>query len=174
MTRRASRDADTIVTVDDIKAWEERYGRLPPGAAVFMDAGWDAKVHDAKAFINTDDLNTMHFPGFAAETAGFLVRERDVVGIGVDTLSLDPGRDKAYSAHKVWLAADKWGVECVANLRHVPPSGGGGLCGRCQSWWGDRRTGKAYRMPLVRRGETMTWPGLREWARHLKPRSSLC
>ncbi len=88
-----------------------------------MDSGWDAKVHDATAFINMDAANTMHFPGFGAEAAAFLVRERHVVGIGVDTLSLDPGWDKAYNAHKVWLAADKWGVECVANLRHVPPSG---------------------------------------------------
>jgi kynurenine formamidase len=120
---RASRDADTIVTIDDIKAWEKRYGRLPQGAAVFMDSGWDAKVNDSKAFINVDGANVMHFPGFPAETAAFLVRERHVVGIGVDTLSLDPGRDKEYDAHKVWLGADKWGVECVANLRQVPPSG---------------------------------------------------
>jgi kynurenine formamidase len=120
---RASRDADTIVTVDDIKAWEKRYGRLPQGAAVFMNSGWDAKVNDPKAFLNSDDSNVMHFPGFAAETAAFLARERHVVGIGVDTLSLDPGRDKEYNAHKMWLAAGKWGVECVANLRHVAPSG---------------------------------------------------
>lgn len=48
---RASRDADTIGTVDDIKAWEKRYGRLPQGAAVFMDSGGDAKVNDPKAFL---------------------------------------------------------------------------------------------------------------------------
>jgi kynurenine formamidase len=120
---RARRDADTTVTVDDITAWEKRYGRLPPGGAVFMDSGWDAKVNDPGAFINMDGSSTMHFPGFAAETAAFLVRERQVVGIGVDTLSLDPGRDKEYTTHKVWLAADKWGVECVANLRRVPPAG---------------------------------------------------
>lgn len=120
---RASRDADTMATVDDIKVWEKRYGRLPHGAAVFMSSGWDAKVNDPKAFINVDSSNTMHFPGFAAETAAFLAHERQVVGIGVDTLSLDAGRDKEYKAHKVWLAAGKWGVECVANLRQVPPSG---------------------------------------------------
>jgi kynurenine formamidase len=120
---RARRDADAIVTVDDIKAWEKRHGRLPQGVAVFMDSGWDAKVNEPAAFINMDGSSTMHFPGFATETAEFLVRERQVVGIGVDTLSLDPGRDKEYNTHKVWLAADKWGVECVANLRHVPPVG---------------------------------------------------
>jgi kynurenine formamidase len=120
---RASHDADTIVTVDDIRVWEKRYGRLPQGAAVFMYSGWDGQVNDPKAFINMDGSNTMHFPGFAEATAAFLARERQVVGIGVDTLSLDPGRDEEYSTHKVGLAANKWGVECVANLRHVSPSG---------------------------------------------------
>ena len=120
---RARNDADASVTIEDIKNWEKKYGRLPKGAAVFMYSGWDAKVKDAKAFINMDGANTMHFPGFSAEAALFLARERDVVGIGVDTLSLDPGNDKAYKAHKAWLAAGKWGVECVANLKDVPPVG---------------------------------------------------
>jgi kynurenine formamidase len=121
--QRAGGDADTMVTVDDIEAWEKRYGRLPQGAAVFMNSGWEARVNDPTAFVNMDSSSMMHFPGFAAETAAFLARERQVVGIGVDTLSLDAGRDKEYKAHKVWLGAGKWGVECVANLHQVPPSG---------------------------------------------------
>jgi kynurenine formamidase len=67
ISERASRDADTMVTVDDIKAWEKRFGRLPQGAAVFMYSGWDAKVNEPKAFINVDSSSTMHFPGFAAD-----------------------------------------------------------------------------------------------------------
>lgn len=123
ISERAKTDADTAVTVEDIKNWEKKYGRLPKGVAVFMYSGWDAKVNDAKAFINLDGSNTMHFPGFSPEAAEFLARERDVVGIGVDTISLDPGKDKEYKAHKVWLKAGKWGVECVANLKQVPASG---------------------------------------------------
>lgn len=123
ISERAKTNADTTLTVEDITKWEKRYGRLPKGAAVFMYSGWDAKIKDAKAFINMDGSNTLHFPGFSAEAATFLAREREVVGIGVDTLSLDIGRDKEYKAHKAWLAAGKWGVECVANLRNVPPVG---------------------------------------------------
>ena len=123
ISERAKTNADTMLTIEDIKNWEKKYGRLPKGAAVFMYSGWDAKIKDAKAFLNLDGTNTLHFPGFSAEAATFLVREREVVGIGVDTLSLDTGNDKAYKAHKAWLAAGKWGVECVANLKQVPPVG---------------------------------------------------
>lgn len=123
LRERARRDADASVTVADILAWENKHGRLPAGAAVFMSSGWDTRIADAKSFLNADAQNTLHFPGFSAEVAEFLVRERDVAGIGVDTLSLDPGVDKAYRAHKAWLAAGKWGVELVANLGRVPLSG---------------------------------------------------
>jgi kynurenine formamidase len=123
ISERAKKDADTSVTVEDIQKWEKKYGRVPPGAAVFMYSGWDAKVSDGKSFINMDNTNTMHFPEFSPEAAEFLVRERDVVGIGVDTISLDPGRDKEFKTHKAWLKAGKWGAECVANLKSVPPAG---------------------------------------------------
>ncbi len=123
LRERARRDPDAAVTTADILAWERKNGRLPQGVAVFMASGWDARIADAKSFLDADDHNTLHFPGFSLEAAEFLARERDVSGIGVDTLSLDPGVDKAYRAHKAWLRAGKWGVEVVANLATVPASG---------------------------------------------------
>jgi kynurenine formamidase len=123
VSMRASSNADTSVTVADIESWERRHGRLPPQAAVFMMSGWDTRITDADSFVNKDASGAMHFPGFSAEAAAFLGRSRTVSGIGVDTLSLDPGLDPTYAAHKAWLATGRWGVELVANLRDVPPSG---------------------------------------------------
>jgi kynurenine formamidase len=123
VSKRAASNADTSVTVADIEAWEQRHGRIPSQAGVFMTSGWGARIGDAKAFVNGDASGAMHFPGFSAEAATFLARSRDVAGIGVDTLSLDPGLDTTYAAHKAWLATGKWGVELVANLSAVPPSG---------------------------------------------------
>jgi kynurenine formamidase len=123
ISERARTDVDASLTVEDVRNWEAKHGRLPAGAAVFMYSGWDAKVHDAKAFINLDGSNTMRFPGFSPEAVEFLLRERDVAGIGVDTISVDPGRDKEYKVHKKWLQGDKWVVECAANLKRVPAAG---------------------------------------------------
>jgi kynurenine formamidase len=123
VSARASSNADTSVTVADVEAWERRHGGIPAQAAVFMRSGWDARIGDATAFINKDASGAMHFPGFSTEAATFLARSRDVAGIGVDTLSLDPGLDSTYAAHKAWLAMGKWGVELVANLGDVPPVG---------------------------------------------------
>ena len=123
VSARAESNADTSVTVADIELWERRQGRIPEHAAVMMASGWDRRINDAKNFVNADTSGAMHFPGFSAEAAAFLARSRQVSGIGVDTLSLDPGLDVTYAAHKAWLATGKWGVELVANLRQVPPVG---------------------------------------------------
>jgi kynurenine formamidase len=123
VSTRVAANADTSLTVVDIEAWEQRHGRIPKQAGVFMTSGWAARIGNAKSFVNADASGVMHFPGFSAEAATFLARSRDVAGIGVDTLSLDPGLDTKYAAHKAWLATGKWGVELVANLSEVPPSG---------------------------------------------------
>jgi kynurenine formamidase len=89
ISTRAGTDVDTAVTVDDIGAWESRHGRIPERAFVAMYSGWERRLEVPGAFVNLDSEGTPHAPGFAPETAEFLVRERAIVGAGVDTLSLD-------------------------------------------------------------------------------------
>jgi kynurenine formamidase len=120
---RAAKDADTAITVDDLLAWEKQHGRLPPRAFVAMYSGWDARVVDPGRFLNRDAGGTMHTPGFGEEAARFLVSERDIVGAGVDTLSLDRGAADKFVAHLALLGAGKYAVELMANLATVPPSG---------------------------------------------------
>ncbi len=65
----------------------------------------------------------MHFPGFGADATEWLLKERRVVGIAVDTLSLDHGASKDFKTHVTWLSAGRWGLENVANLDRVPARG---------------------------------------------------
>jgi kynurenine formamidase len=120
---KARKNADTVVTIDDLKAWEKAHGRLPPQCGVFLNSGWDAKAGDARAFLGQDDAKTLHFPGFSKEACEFLLQEREVAGLAVDTLSLDFGASPDFAVHKLWLGAGRWGLECVANLSRLPPAG---------------------------------------------------
>jgi kynurenine formamidase len=120
---RAAKDPDAVVMVDDVLAWERRHGRLPSGAFVAMHSGWDARIGDANRFLNKDAQGTMHAPGFSEEAARFLAQERDIVGAGVDTLSLDVASAQKFVAHLALLGAGKYAVELMANLATVPPSG---------------------------------------------------
>jgi len=122
---RAARDRDTQLRVEDIKNWESRYGRVSSHAAVLMYSGWDRKAtQDPAGFVGLDDSGITHFPTFSAEAVAFLVKERDIVGIGVDTLSFDQVEPtQKAAAHKTLFAANKWGIECINNLRELPPKG---------------------------------------------------
>jgi kynurenine formamidase len=119
---RAEGDPDTQLTPDDIAAWEAQHGPLPAGAIVGMLSGWDQYVRNEK-YRNADADGVMHFPGFHIETIEMLLGERDVKGILVDSLSLDYGPSADFAVHYRWLPANKWGIECVANLGELPASG---------------------------------------------------
>jgi kynurenine formamidase len=62
---RASGDPDTVVTVDDIRRFERRHGRIPERAAVLMYSGWQSRVGDGAAYRGEDASGGFHFPGFA-------------------------------------------------------------------------------------------------------------
>jgi len=118
----ASGDADYRLTPDDVAAFEAEHGEIPQGACVAMLSGWADHVTSDR-FRGADDEGVLHFPGFHAETADFLMREREVYGIGVDTLSLDHGPSTDSSVHYSWLPSGRWGVECLAGLADLPAFG---------------------------------------------------
>lgn len=110
---------DATLDVTDIEAWESANGPIPPGAVVFLYSGWDARWDDPDAFRNADAEGVQHYPGFSAEAATFLVEQRDIRGIGVDTLSLDIGASATFDVHYIILGAGKYGIEAVANLAAI-------------------------------------------------------
>ncbi len=89
-----------------------------------MNSGWHKLVGDPK-FTGQDSEKKNHTPGFHIEAAQMLIGERNVKGIGVDTLSLDTGLNSGgeFPVHYAWLGSGRWGVECVANLDAIPENG---------------------------------------------------
>ena len=113
---------DYQLSVEDVLSWEERNGRIMPGSLAVMNTGWHKKFHDAQAYVNQDEAGVLHFPGFSAAAAELLL-ERDVAGIGIDTLSLDPGNDLSFPVHRIMLGAGKFQVENMNNLDALPARG---------------------------------------------------
>jgi kynurenine formamidase len=121
---KAEQEPDYLVLREDIALWEQNHGRLPPGCCVAMHSGWgQLATSDPARFIGRDIAGTRHFPGFSPEAAEWLLRERDVAGLAVDSMSLDNGASQEFKTHRLWLPAGRWGLENVANLDQVPPSG---------------------------------------------------
>jgi kynurenine formamidase len=105
-----------------VLAWEARHGRIQPHSLVVANTGWHAKFAQPAQYLNLDSDHVMHFPGYSRAAAVLLV-ERDVAGVGIDTLSIDPGNAADFAAHKVILAANRYQIENLANLDALPATG---------------------------------------------------
>ena len=123
VSSKTSGDADYQVSIEDIARWEQVNGEIAPGAIVMARTGWSTRWQTPSAYRNPDAKGTMHFPGFSAEAARFLVESRNVVGLGIDTLSLDPGKSKDLPVHKYLGMRSIYGLENVANLGRAPEAG---------------------------------------------------
>ncbi|KAK7496953.1 hypothetical protein BaRGS_00011933 [Batillaria attramentaria] len=106
--------------------WERRYGRIPQRAVVLMNSGWDSRYPDPRLVFNTDtpsDRFSFRFPTIHPAAAHFLVTQRDVIVVGVDTASLDPGFSRTFDTHVILGRANVVMLEHVANVGRLPPSG---------------------------------------------------
>ena len=122
VTEKAGQNPDYLLSRDDLAAWEKKHGRLPENCCVAMHSGWDRHVSDPK-FAGKDAAGVLHFPGFGPDAAEWLMKERSVAGLAVDTLSLDHGPSKDFKVHYAWLPSGRWGLENVANLDKIPAAG---------------------------------------------------
>lgn len=125
---RAQADAnpDYEVTVDDVLAWETQHGRIQDGALVLIFSGWGARWPDRARYLGSrspDDPHSLHFPGLSREVAEFLVTQRAVRGVGIDTASIDPGRSTDFPVHRVLSNANVYALENVAALDQLPARG---------------------------------------------------
>jgi kynurenine formamidase len=114
---------DYAISVADVADWENTHGPLPTGAVVMGYTGWDTRWNSQKDFQNLGSDHLPHYPGYSVETAKFLVKTRHVVGLGIDTMSVDIGATTTYPVHQFTARESVYHVECVANLALAPPSG---------------------------------------------------
>jgi len=113
---------DYQLSAADLEAWEAKNGRIPEGALVILNTGWNKRFGDPESYINMDADNVMHFPGYHPESAAVLI-DRGVVGVGIDTLSIDFGSSKNFAFHVTMLKANKYQIENMANLDALPAKG---------------------------------------------------
>jgi kynurenine formamidase len=121
-------DADYLVGVDDLTSWEASHGQLPDGGFLLVRTGWGARWNDRAAYLGTTlegpaAVSQMHFPGLGEEAAQWLVDNRGLVAVGIDTPSIDRGQSTDFRAHVILYSENLSGFENVANLDLLPEVG---------------------------------------------------
>ncbi len=116
-------DADYELAIADILSWEQLYGQIPPESVVLLYTGWLQKWSDSEAFFNPDAEGNLHFPGFSSEATQFLVRSRQIAGVGIDTHGVDAGLNATFATNRQVLEKPRIVLENLTNLDQLPPKG---------------------------------------------------
>lgn len=129
VTAQCAANRDYRLTVADIQQWEKQYGRIPKHAWVLMYSGIGTRYYpDRKQVLGTEKkgpeaLPELSFPGFSPEAATFLVEQRSITGIGLDTPSIDYGKSTEFEVHRICFSAGKLAIENIAKLDQLPAKG---------------------------------------------------
>jgi len=110
------KDPNHAFSVDDLKDWERKHGRVPSGAFAAlrtdMYKDWDA---DPERFKRSE------FPAWSLETVKFLVEKRGVTAISHE--SMDTDTTEKMESETYMLQQGHFQIEVMANLDQVPAKG---------------------------------------------------
>jgi len=121
-------DRDYQVTTGDLTSWEARHGRIPDGAVLLLNTGFHRHWPDRVAYMGTDArgpdaVPLLHFPGLHPDAARWIVANRSVGAVGLDTPSIDRGQSTHFESHQILFGANVPAFENVAALGELPPVG---------------------------------------------------
>ncbi|MBI6910249.1 cyclase family protein [Pseudomonas palleroniana] len=113
---------DYAISPQDIEEWEGQHGPIEPGSVVLIYTGWQHLWHDPVAFFGLDAQGS-HFPGIGEAAIGFLLEQRRIAGVGIDTHGVDPGQSTAFATNRAVLARNGIVLECLTHLDRLPAKG---------------------------------------------------
>ena len=128
VTVQCATNPDYLVTVSDFQNWEKQNGRIANGTIVLLRTGYGKYYPDRKKYLGTDERGAaavakLHFPGLSPDAGKWLVQNRKLKAIGLDTASIDYGQSTLFESHRTLFEHDIPAFENVANLDKLPLKG---------------------------------------------------
>jgi len=128
VSNRCAKDPDHRVLVSDFEAWEKQHGRIPAASIVLIRTGFGRFWPDRKAYLGTDERGApavakLHFPGLHPDAARWLIAERQIRAVGLDTASIDHGPSKDFETHRALFEKNVPAFENLAGLEELPATG---------------------------------------------------
>ncbi len=122
------RDRDYRITVQDVERWESERGRIPDGSIVLLETGFAEFWPSRTDYLGTelrgeDGVRALHFPGLHPDAADWLVRDRRIRAVGIDTASIDYGQSTGFESHVTLLSRNVPVLENLAHLDRLPDRG---------------------------------------------------
>jgi kynurenine formamidase len=124
---KVAKNPDYVLSLDDVRAWETRHGRVPAHAFVAMRTDWSKRWPDDASMQNKDGKGVAHYPGWSMAVLKLLYEDRQIAASGHETTDTDPGAATSkddYSLESYVLGTNHYQIEMLANLDQVPEVGG--------------------------------------------------
>lgn len=124
VSAKASANRDYQISVEDIAAWEKQNGAIPEAAIVLFQTGYGKFWGDRRQYMGSEPgSDQKHFPGLGVEAARWLIGNRKIKAIGIDTASIDFGQSQTFETHVALMTNNVSAFENVANLDKIPAKG---------------------------------------------------
>jgi kynurenine formamidase len=124
---KVARNPDYVLSLEDVRAWEARHGRIPAHSFVAMRTDWSKRWPDDASMQNKDGKGVAHYPGWSMAVLKLLYEDRHIAASGHETTDTDPGAATTkddYSLESYVLGTNHYQIEMLANLDQVPEYGG--------------------------------------------------
>ena len=128
VSAKALKNPDYLISIKDLENWEAENGTIPDRSIILFQTGYAKYYPNARKYLGTenrgpDAVKELHFPGLSADAATWLIENRNIKAVGLDTASIDFGQSKDFAAHVALMTQNVPAFENVANLDKLPESG---------------------------------------------------
>jgi kynurenine formamidase len=128
VSEQSAKVADYQVTADDLQKWEREHGQIPRDAIVLLRTGFSSRWPDAARYLGTAErgeaaVAKLHFPGLHPDAVRWLIANRSIKAVGIDTASIDYGQSKLFETHRALFEQDIPAFENLAALDRLPSTG---------------------------------------------------
>ncbi|HEY4612561.1 MAG TPA: cyclase family protein [Bacteroidota bacterium] len=125
VSEKCAADRDYLISVEDVQNWEAKNGKIPDGSIVLLRSGLGKFWHDRAQYMGTAErgdsaVKKLHFPGLHPDAAKWIVENRKIKAIGLDTPSIDYGQSTLFESHVALYKRNIPAFENVANLDKLP------------------------------------------------------
>ncbi|PTX43693.1 kynurenine formamidase [Christiangramia gaetbulicola] len=128
VSAKALKNPDYLISIEDLKNWESEHSEIPQQSIILLYTGYGKYYPDAKKYLGTDErgpdaVKKLHFPGLSPEAANWLIKNRNIKAVGLDTASIDYGQSTNFATHVALMTQNVPAFENVANLEKLPATG---------------------------------------------------
>jgi kynurenine formamidase len=125
---KADRDPDYQISIEDITAAERDQGPISPDSILLFRTGFSRRWPDAARYLGTaargdQAVRDLHFPGLHPDAAKWLIANRTIRAVGIDTASIDYGQSTLYETHRALFERNIPAFENLTALERLPLRG---------------------------------------------------